>query len=170
VATSLEAGKRLKFSNSSQFRSKLLLRLSEFVNARALSRTNRRIGSPGLAELPQIWSSGHSSVLKKLTILPALHSFLTDRWQQVEKLCQSALELGESQRRAFVEACAGGGKFRLGQVSGNEAPAFVIDERLKGRSKDRGGPIGAYARREPEYLGSVWREERRPSTRWNERC
>jgi len=107
VATSLEAGKRLKFSNSSQFRSKLLLRLSEFVNARALHRTNRRIGSPGLAELPQIWSSGHSSVLKKLTILPALHSFLTDRWQQVEKLCQSALELGESQRRAFVELALG---------------------------------------------------------------
>ena len=33
---------------------------------------------------------------------------MTDRWQQVEKLCQSALELKESQRRAFLEeACAG---------------------------------------------------------------
>src|SRR4029434_8633001 len=116
------------------------------------------------------WSSGHSSVLKKLTILPALHSFLTDRWPQVEKRCQLALDLRETKRGECVEACARGSKFRLGQVSGNEAPAFVIDERLKGRSKDRGGPIGAYARREPEYLGSVWREERRPSTRWNERC
>jgi hypothetical protein len=38
---------------------------------------------------------------------------MTDRWQQVEKLCQSALELEESQRRAFLEeACAGDEKRR----------------------------------------------------------
>ena len=31
-----------------------------------------------------------------------------ERWQEVEKLCQEALELKESQRKAFVEkACAG---------------------------------------------------------------
>src|SRR6185295_18455465 len=30
------------------------------------------------------------------------------RWEQVEKLCQAALELGESQRTAFLkQACAG---------------------------------------------------------------
>jgi hypothetical protein len=38
---------------------------------------------------------------------------MTDRWQQVEKLCQSALELEGSQRRAFLEeACAGDEKLR----------------------------------------------------------
>ena len=35
------------------------------------------------------------------------------RWQQVEKLCQAALELEESQRRAFLEqACAGDQELR----------------------------------------------------------
>src|SRR5262245_57947925 len=38
---------------------------------------------------------------------------MTDRWQQVEKICQAALELEESQRRAFLEkACAGDEKLR----------------------------------------------------------
>jgi serine/threonine-protein kinase len=33
---------------------------------------------------------------------------MNDRWQQVEKICQSALELEEGQRKAFIEqACAG---------------------------------------------------------------
>ena len=33
---------------------------------------------------------------------------MTDRWQQIEKICQSALELEENQRKAFLEeACAG---------------------------------------------------------------
>jgi eukaryotic-like serine/threonine-protein kinase len=38
---------------------------------------------------------------------------MTDRWQQVERLCQSALELEESRRRAFLdEACAGDEELR----------------------------------------------------------
>jgi serine/threonine protein kinase len=38
---------------------------------------------------------------------------MTDRWQQVEKICQSALELEESQRTAFLEkACAGDEELR----------------------------------------------------------
>jgi eukaryotic-like serine/threonine-protein kinase len=31
-----------------------------------------------------------------------------NRWQQVESICQAALELGESQRRAFLEEACGG--------------------------------------------------------------
>ena len=39
--------------------------------------------------------------------------FMTDRWQQVEKLCQAALELEESQRVTFLEeACAGDEELR----------------------------------------------------------
>jgi eukaryotic-like serine/threonine-protein kinase len=39
--------------------------------------------------------------------------FMTDRWQQIEKICQSALELEESRRSAFLEqACAGDKKLR----------------------------------------------------------
>jgi hypothetical protein len=35
------------------------------------------------------------------------------RWEQVEKLCQSALELEESQRKAFLEeACSGDDELR----------------------------------------------------------
>ena len=30
------------------------------------------------------------------------------RWEQVEKICQSALELEESQRKAFLQAACGG--------------------------------------------------------------
>jgi eukaryotic-like serine/threonine-protein kinase len=38
---------------------------------------------------------------------------MTERWQQIEKLCQSALELKESQRKAFLEeACAGDDELR----------------------------------------------------------
>jgi serine/threonine protein kinase len=38
---------------------------------------------------------------------------MTDRWQQVEKLCQEALELQESERGAFLEkACAGDKELR----------------------------------------------------------
>ena len=38
---------------------------------------------------------------------------MTDRWQQIEKICQAALELEESQRQAFLkEACAGDEKLR----------------------------------------------------------
>src|SRR5262249_46585727 len=38
---------------------------------------------------------------------------MTDRWQQIEKICQSALEVEENQRRAFLEkACAGDEKLR----------------------------------------------------------
>src|SRR5215510_10347758 len=38
---------------------------------------------------------------------------MSDRWQEIEKICQSALELEESQRRAFLEqACAGDEKLR----------------------------------------------------------
>ena len=36
-----------------------------------------------------------------------------DRWQQVEKLCQAALELEESQRKTFLDqACAGDEELR----------------------------------------------------------
>jgi eukaryotic-like serine/threonine-protein kinase len=31
-----------------------------------------------------------------------------DRWQQIEKICQSALELDESRRGAFLEQACGG--------------------------------------------------------------
>ena len=38
---------------------------------------------------------------------------MTERWQQIEKLCQSALELKESQRKTFLEeACAGDDELR----------------------------------------------------------
>jgi eukaryotic-like serine/threonine-protein kinase len=38
---------------------------------------------------------------------------MTDRWQEIEKICQAALELEESQRRAFLEkACAGDEKLQ----------------------------------------------------------
>ena len=38
---------------------------------------------------------------------------MTDRWQQIEKLCHAALELEESQRAAFLErACAGDEELR----------------------------------------------------------
>jgi hypothetical protein len=33
---------------------------------------------------------------------------MTDRWQQIERICQSALELGESQRRAFLDEAGAG--------------------------------------------------------------
>jgi eukaryotic-like serine/threonine-protein kinase len=33
---------------------------------------------------------------------------MADRWEQVEKLCQAALELEESQRAAFLEQACGG--------------------------------------------------------------
>src|SRR5215467_11567785 len=33
---------------------------------------------------------------------------MTDRWQRVEELCQSALELEESRRAAFLEDACGG--------------------------------------------------------------
>jgi hypothetical protein len=33
---------------------------------------------------------------------------MADRWQQIEKICQSALELGESRRRAFLDQACGG--------------------------------------------------------------
>jgi hypothetical protein len=52
------------------------------------------------------WSRpiGHSSLVAV---------FMTDRWQQIERICQSALELGESRRRAFLdEACAGDEELR----------------------------------------------------------
>src|SRR6266850_1777758 len=36
-----------------------------------------------------------------------------ERWQQIERLCQSALELKESERGAFLDqACAGDGELR----------------------------------------------------------
>jgi eukaryotic-like serine/threonine-protein kinase len=36
-----------------------------------------------------------------------------NRWEQIEKLCQSALELEESQRKAFLEeACSGDDELR----------------------------------------------------------
>ena len=38
---------------------------------------------------------------------------MAERWQQIEKICQSALELEESRRRAFLdEACAGDEELR----------------------------------------------------------
>jgi eukaryotic-like serine/threonine-protein kinase len=38
---------------------------------------------------------------------------MPERWQQIEKICQSALELGDSRRRAFLdEACAGDQELR----------------------------------------------------------
>ena len=38
---------------------------------------------------------------------------MTDRWQQVEKICHSALELEESQRAAYLDqACAGNEELR----------------------------------------------------------
>jgi hypothetical protein len=38
---------------------------------------------------------------------------MTDRWQRIERICQSVLELGESQRRAFLDqACAGDAELR----------------------------------------------------------
>jgi serine/threonine protein kinase/Tol biopolymer transport system component len=38
---------------------------------------------------------------------------MTDRWQQLEKICQSALEVEESKRRAFLEdACGGDAELR----------------------------------------------------------
>ena len=38
---------------------------------------------------------------------------MTDRWQQVEKLCLEALELEESQRAGFLkDACAGDEELR----------------------------------------------------------
>jgi hypothetical protein len=38
---------------------------------------------------------------------------MPDRWQQIEKICQSALELAKSRRRAFLdEACAGDQELR----------------------------------------------------------
>ena len=43
----------------------------------------------------------------------ALVTAFMNRWQQVEKICQSALELEESQRAAFLEeACAGDEELR----------------------------------------------------------
>jgi hypothetical protein len=53
--------------------------------------------------------------LEKLRL--AIHrlwgAFMTDCWQQIERICQSALELGESRRRAFLdEACGGGEELR----------------------------------------------------------
>src|SRR5215467_6938598 len=35
---------------------------------------------------------------------------MTDRWQQIEKICQSALELEESRRPAFIEQACGDDK------------------------------------------------------------
>ncbi len=35
-------------------------------------------------------------------------AFMTDRWEQIERICQSALELGESRRRAFLDGACGG--------------------------------------------------------------
>src|SRR5262249_21617090 len=40
-------------------------------------------------------------------------SIMTDRWQQIEKLYHSALNLDESQRKTFLDqACAGDGELR----------------------------------------------------------
>jgi len=65
-----------------------------------------------------------------------------NRWQQVEKLCQSALELEEGQRKAFVQdACAGDEELRrevesLLGFDGRgerfiEAPKMVDQEKLE---------------------------------------
>ena len=63
--------------------------------------------SPNLA---QIWAL---LGLKEADQTNRSSLFMTDRWQQVEKLCQSALELEERQRRAFLEeACAGDEELR----------------------------------------------------------
>jgi hypothetical protein len=40
---------------------------------------------------------------------PLITAFMT-RWQQVEKLCQAALELEESRRKAFLEEACGSDK------------------------------------------------------------
>ena len=43
---------------------------------------------------------------------------MTDRWQQIEKICQAALELEESQRRAFLEdACGADAELRREEES-----------------------------------------------------
>ena len=55
------------------------------------------------------WSRGDSRGLTRLATDHSSLSLMTpDRWQQIEKIYQSALELEESQRVAFLEkACAG---------------------------------------------------------------
>ena len=60
---------------------------------------------------PVLEPRGFSALARWL--LSTCHCFMTDRWQQIESLCQSALELKESLRVAFLDAaCAGDEELR----------------------------------------------------------
>jgi eukaryotic-like serine/threonine-protein kinase len=83
---------------------------------------------------------------------------MTYRWQQVEKLCQEALELKESQRKAFLEeACAGDEELRREVESllkfdsrgGGfiEAPAMEVAAKMMAQEKPEllvGRQLGSY--------------------------
>jgi serine/threonine protein kinase len=83
---------------------------------------------------------------------------MTDRWQQIEKICQSALELEESQRKAFLEeACGADAELRREVESllgfdkrGDgfiEQPALEAAARMIGQEKPEsllGQQLGSY--------------------------
>jgi eukaryotic-like serine/threonine-protein kinase len=83
---------------------------------------------------------------------------MTDRWQQVEKLCQEALELKESQRGAFLEEACGGDEDLRREVEsllkfdsrGNgfiEAPAWEVAAKMMAHEKPEsliGQQLGSY--------------------------
>jgi eukaryotic-like serine/threonine-protein kinase len=80
------------------------------------------------------------------------------RWEQVEKICQSALELEESQRSGFLdEACAGDGelrrevesllKFEKGQDEFIKEPALEVAAKMMAEEKPEsliGQQLGSY--------------------------
>src|SRR5262249_25229465 len=68
-----------------------------------------------LQNLSTQFTCPYSTVRSKLKrkSIHFLSTLMTDRWQQVEKICQSALELEESRREAFLEdACSGDAELR----------------------------------------------------------
>ena len=58
-------------------------------------------------DIPRKSDAGHAPFKGGIELvthhLSLVTAFMTDRWQQIEKLCHSALELEESQRAAFLE-------------------------------------------------------------------
>jgi serine/threonine protein kinase len=58
-------------------------------------------------------ATGDQDKLHRRIIPSSGIAFMTNRWQQIEQICQSALELEESRREAFLEdACRGDAKLR----------------------------------------------------------
>jgi len=97
---------------------------------------------------------------------------MTDRWQQIEKLYHSALELDESQRKPFLDrACSGDEDLRREvesllsrQRSAEqffEAPAIQVGAKVMGRTPPQ-SLVGAAWAWSTRHAIHGWRQQNSP--------